>query len=420
MRLSPAATAVLLLGIPLAILLGGCQTTTDTASGPVIATEASNTLDGTEGMPLEDIKSLKPGARPPVTSVEAGWWMKLDNMEQKARTAGNRVRDPTLNKYVEQIVCRVAGAFCKDIRVYLVQVPHFNASMAPNGMMQVWTGLILRARNEAQLAAVIGHEIGHYLRRHTLQRMRSVSNTADFMIFFQIGLAAAGVPVAGDVAQLIAMGALQAYGRDHEREADRIGLELMTKAGYDPREASKVWAQIIAERDAQKDAPSASIFFASHPPSEERRETLAKLAENRIGNVPSGEIGRERFLSKIGAFRERLLRDEMHVRKFDRAIFLIDSLINDGHRVGELHYYKGEIHRLRNDSEENDLEAAVTAYKNAVASDDAPPIIYRSLGLVYGRQNKPDKSREAYRKYLELVPNAVDREFIRRLIARTS
>ena len=72
------------------------------------------------------------------------------------------VRDPVLNAYVRKVLCRTIGdAHCAPIRLYIIRTSQFNASMAPNGMMQVWTGLLLRMDNEAQLATVLGHEMGH-------------------------------------------------------------------------------------------------------------------------------------------------------------------------------------------------------------------------------------------------------------------
>ena len=68
-------------------------------------------------------------------------------------------------------------------QVHLVRTPLFNASMAPNGMMQVWTGLLLRVDDEAQLAAVLGHEFGHYLARHSTERLRDAKSRSAFGAF---------------------------------------------------------------------------------------------------------------------------------------------------------------------------------------------------------------------------------------------
>ena len=119
--------------------------------------------------PIEDVK---PGDRPALNTDEAGFWMVTDRVEEKLRTSGRVVEDPEVNAYVRGILCRLTPEHCANIRLYIVRTPNFNASMMPNGAMQVWTGAILRTRNEAQLAYVIGHEVAHYLRRHTVQRWR--------------------------------------------------------------------------------------------------------------------------------------------------------------------------------------------------------------------------------------------------------
>ena len=76
----------------------------------------------------------------------------------------------------------------------------FNASMAPNGYMEVWSGLLLRAEDEAQLAFVLGHEIGHYRERHTLATLRAIRGRAGAAMVFSIIAAGAGVGIIGDIA----------------------------------------------------------------------------------------------------------------------------------------------------------------------------------------------------------------------------
>ena len=111
----------------------------------------------------------------------------MDRAERQLRRSPFLVRDKALHDYIESIACRLGKDHCPDIRVYIVRTPLFNASMAPNGMLQVWTGLLLRMDNEAQLAAVLGHEIGHYVERHSVERLRDTKTSAAFGTF--LGLA---------------------------------------------------------------------------------------------------------------------------------------------------------------------------------------------------------------------------------------
>lgn len=119
-------------------------------------------------------------SRPDLATDEGGLWALMDREETRLRRSPFVVRDHGLREYLHGLACRLAGEHCPDIRVYPVRTPWFNASMAPNGMMQVWTGLLLRVENEAQLAAVLGHEIGHYLRRHALERLRDARSRSAF------------------------------------------------------------------------------------------------------------------------------------------------------------------------------------------------------------------------------------------------
>ena len=89
---------------------------------------------------LANAQSRPAGQRPPVNTVEASIWDLSDKAEIDAKRAGQLVTDPALNAYVNGIRCKVAAEYCGDMRVYLMERPAFNASMAPNGYMEIWSG----------------------------------------------------------------------------------------------------------------------------------------------------------------------------------------------------------------------------------------------------------------------------------------
>ena len=148
------------------------------------------------------VEDIKPQETPSIESIEAGLWMQMNNYEEKLKTSGSRLKDKDLEKYLKNILCNLSPDYCKDIRVYVQDMPYFNAFMAPNGMMVVWTGLLLRAQNEAQVAAVIGHEAGHYIKRHSLKSWLDAKSRTDLMVLLSIGLAIGGVPAGGDIFNL--------------------------------------------------------------------------------------------------------------------------------------------------------------------------------------------------------------------------
>jgi len=227
------------------------------------------------------VEDIKPQEKPSIETTEAGLWMQMNNYEEKLKTSGSRLKDKNLEKYLKNILCNLTFEYCKDIRVYVQDIPYFNAFMAPNGMMVVWTGLLLRAQNEAQLAAVIGHESGHYIKRHSLKSWLDAKARTDLMVLLSIGIGVGGVPAGGNIfniTQLLQAGFMAKHSRDNEREADKIGLDFLIKSGYDPREAPKIWQNIIKEMElGEVDKPLA--FLASHPAPEERIANLKKQTE---------------------------------------------------------------------------------------------------------------------------------------------
>lgn len=348
------------------------------------------------------------GERPPAASDEAGLWMVMERAEADLRASGRVANDPALNAYVQGVACKVAPDLCGDIRIYIVDVADFNASMAPNGFMSVWTGLLLRCRNEAQLAYVLGHEIGHYQRRHSVKQWRAAKDATNYLIFANIVMAGAGVGYAGYAAQLAAIGGFMAYGREHEREADTIGFERVVEAGYDPTQAAEIWQALIEESEAaDKDEPF--IFFATHPGKRERLEALRTRAAN--ASVRKGATtGEEDYAIATLRFRGDWLRGELRRRNFGRTEVVLDHLEEAGRNRGEIAYYRGELYRLR--GADGDAQKAIDAYQAALDAPDAPPQAQRGLGEIYRRMGRPDEARAAFAEYLRLAPDAPDRAMI--------
>jgi Zn-dependent protease with chaperone function len=363
--------------------------------------------------PYQPLKlpDLAPGEKPPLDSDEAGLWMQMDRIEDRLQSSGRVVQDAALNDYVRGIVCRLAADHCGHIRIYLVQTPHFNATMMGNGVMQVWTGLLLRAENEAQLAYVLGHELGHYLKRHGVQQLMELKNTGNALAFFSLIAAGAGVGFVGDLAQLAALLGHYAYNRDQEREADHVGFELMVKAGYAPQEAARIWEGLEQERTREHD-DQPSVFFATHPSTEERIEALKKRAAE-AGTMGAAEA--ERYAENMQDHRAGWLREDLRLRRFAASEALLERLARVGPGA-ELRYFQGELYRQRRQAGDDDR--AVAAYQEALALGDAPAEAHRALGLaLWGKQDNAGASA-AFRAYLVARPEADDRAMVEDYIAR--
>ncbi|MFZ5506875.1 MAG: M48 family metalloprotease [Pseudomonadota bacterium] len=346
--------------------------------------------------------------RPDIATDEGGLWALMDREEEKLRHSRFLLGDNGLQRYVSDIACRLAGDHCPDMRVYLVRTPFFNASMAPNGMMQVWSGLLLRAANEAQLAAVLAHEVGHYLKRHSLERMRDARSKSALAQFVGMALGVAGAGGVGSIAQLGVLAGMFAFSRENEREADAIGLDLMHRAGYDPMEASRVWAQLIDEKDGE--SSGGSLLFATHPASTERRDTLAQAA-GKLGQEHDGVTHADRYRAAIAPVRLAMLQDELRRRVPDSSLRLFDRLMASQSRDGQLLYARAEALKARNDA--GDAELAMAALDEAEPLTDTPPEAQRLRGQLLRTRGDHDGARTAFTRYLELRPTAPDAPMMR-------
>lgn len=422
--MTPRSHGPRMLILATALLVGACQTTgtSGTSAKAFFQNVKNDPPAAASETPKDTLNSyhlvdLKPGERPPLSSDEAGIWMMMNKVEMGVATSGQRVTDPQLNAYINDIVCRVAGDYCKDFRVYIMRVPSFNASMAPNGTMIIHTGFLLRARNEAQLAAVVGHEISHYLRRHSVQQTKDAFDKTNALLFVQFANAIAGIAPVSDLAALATVGSIQAFSRDHEREADGYGLALMVRAGYDPKEAATIWQRSMREQRAAADKIAYDPFLATHPPSEERNDTLNALAKT-VGNNNELRTGEAAYQNAIKPLRAEFLRDELAKRQYSATLKLLDMLLEDNHQPAEVHYFQGELYRLRDKN--SDPEKALSAYRKALSEDGAPAELYRSYGLLLHRIGKKDEAKNALKTYLEKAGDAPDREMIRSMIEGNS
>lgn len=350
-------------------------------------------------------------ARPEISTDEGGLWGMSERAEQVARASGQLEHDPALNAYLREVACRVAGPHCGDIRLYVINRPYFNAQMAPNGYMEVWSGLLLRAEDEAQLAFVLGHEIGHYGERHSLAMLRTMRGRANAAMVFSIITAGAGVGVVGDIVYLGTIASVFGFSRENETQADVIGYDHAVAAGYDPHAGQRLWANLLAETqasdnpDTRREETRASIF-RTHPLSADRVEALAA----RAGQSSGGQTQRERYRQTIRPFLDGWLRSDLRRRDYGQTALILDRLSAHGEDLGLVEYYRGEINRLRR--AEGDRERALQHYTNAIAQPDAPPAAWRELGDYATRDGRNAEAAGFFGAYLERAPNAGDRALI--------
>ena len=345
----------------------------------------------------------------PTEKDERGLWMQVEEYEREMKHSTFVIRDPALNAYVRDVFCRTVGtAECKDVRIYLMRTPYFNASMAPNGMMQVYSGLFLRTRDEAQFAAILGHEYTHYRNRHSIQAFRDIKKKLNAAVFLSI-------LDGGLLTGTALIGSIYANSREMETEADTGSIPMLVKAGYDPMAASLVWEQLRAEMDATALARNKKSrkdkdrgMYNTHPPTAERMTYLKAMAEKAKPTTPTNNR-RAEFKAALAPFWASFVDDQVKLNDFGATEFLLASLAKEGWS-GDLLYARGELYRTRGTPE--DLMKAAGFYKDAIANKDAPVEAHRGLGLALLRGGQPAEGKTALKDYLARKPDAADKAMV--------
>ena len=365
---------------------------------------------------------IGPGYRPQETD-EKGLWSQYDRIEQDIAGSNLLIKDAKLTAYLQDLTGKVGGPAARDLRIYLAHVPEFNAFMAPTGFMVVFSGLLTRMRNEAQLAGVIAHEAGHFLRKHQLRAWRDVRTKTDAFTLLGMGLgglsaAGGGFAGIGDLYQLAQFGtifSLAQYGRDLEKEADATGLRLISQAGYAPMEMSNTWAQLIAETQAsaamrRKSPRRGTSLLASHPAPADRMADLKASAVEAQASGNAFDAGRDRYLAAIAPHRNMLLDDQVRLNDPGASLYIVNTLARDGW-TGPLRYYEAEIWRLKGKPE--DEARAVRGYAAAVQMPDAPAEAWRAHGYAQLKAGQAEAGKRALARYLALKPAASDAAMVR-------
>lgn len=365
-----------------------------------------------EPLPEPPPPRIEPGHMPqPESKDERGLWMEMADFEKQLATSPMLVRDPEINNFVRDVFCRVAGDYCHDVRIYIVRNPGFNASMAPNGMMMIWTGVFMRVRDEDELAVVLGHELAHFLRTHSLLAWRKAKRemAAGSILSLAIGVATGVLlPVGESLALLSSL----SFSREHEREADLLGTKLLVDGGFDPHAAYQVWESLVEEeRRAVAKSEEPGIFSQTHPEPLERAQELKRYVDDRYGPATERTAAEVDYLAGLGRHYEVLMEDQLDTNRYGRTEFLLERHAAMGLDPALVDFYRGEMYRQRGG--EGDAEAAREAYLHATAHEHPYPPAFRNLGYLALKSGDSGSARSYFEQYLALAPEADDREMIK-------
>jgi predicted Zn-dependent protease len=373
-----------------------------------------------------------PGAKPAPDSVEGGFWDVMDKAEREARRKAELNADPALNAYVRDVVCKMAAEHCSDIRLYVMDRPFFNAQMAPNGYSEVWSGLLLRCEDEAELAFVLGHEVTHFVENHTIEAHRAEKSRRNTAMVLMVGVAVVGaVAAAGsadyqsaqsindatsglvDAIYLASIASYFRFSREQETEADLQGVRRLASVGYRPGASATIWRRLMAETadsdfDRVRRQNTRLGIFDSHPLEPER---AARLEGEAAKLVADAKPVQNRHRAAIRPFLGAWLKDDLRRRDFGETLHIIDRLAQSKEDLGVLNFYRGEAYRQR--GKDGDLARAASAYRESTLHADAPAVAWRELGEAQRRGGDRAGARASLEAYLARAPEAEDGWMVR-------
>jgi predicted Zn-dependent protease len=217
-------------------------------------------------------------------------------------------QDRSLEAYIDQTGQRLAALSHRPRMPYrfnVVNATYINAYAFPGGTISATRGILLKLNDEAELASLLGHELGHVNARHTAQQMSQAMLTQTL-----VGGAAAIVGSQGSAlgdltTQLGSIGAgalLASYSRDNERQADDLGLRYMVAAGYNPQGFVGLMDML---RTLNKQRPNAvELMFSTHPMSDERYQSAVQATRTRYAQA-QGSLYRERYMDHTAELRRQ-------------------------------------------------------------------------------------------------------------------
>lgn len=320
--------------------------------------------------------------------------------------------DPTLTNYITSIGHNLAALSDRPDLPYEFVVLNDatpNAWALPGGKIAINRGLVVLLKNEAELAAVLGHEITHAAARHTAKSMERA-------LILNIGLLAAHTALSTahqnketDSALMLGaqIGALliaTKYSRSAELEADAHGMQYMARAGYDPYAAVSLQETFLKLSENQSSSWG-KAFFASHPPSKARIAANIEHAQALNTPHPLG-LGQARYEKKITALIKTKPAYEMYEegkkafshKQFTKALEKANAAIKLEPKEPLFYALKGDI------LSEKEKIAAITAYTQAIALQDDYFYYYHQRGLVYKAIGNKKAAKKDLEKSQQLLP----------------
>ena len=321
--------------------------------------------------------------------------------------------DQHLKEYVTAVGMRLAKISHRPSLPYAFKIVNDsspNAFAMPGGNIAITRGLLVALENEAQLAAVLGHELGHVTAQHSVQNLqRGILLNLGLQVLSYGSSGTSYSPLARQAGQIAGSILDSSYSREQEREADRLGIDYLVQAQYSPKGAVEL-QEFLAQKSGEGESQWMQGLFRTHPFSQERMRDNQYYIDSRYGWAMDNEA----YASGSGDFKramEPLRKNKEAYADYDKArakeqakdlagaIVLYEQAAHKAPEQGLLHSALGMAH-LKN----NSPEQAKKSLTKAVQLDADYHESHFGLGYLYLKENNPALAKEHLQKSMKLMP----------------
>lgn len=361
---------------------------------------------------------------------------RADKMHQDLDSKGYILHDPDLQAYIERIKDKVVpiSAYEKlPIDVFILNDSDVNAFAIPNGNIYLYSGLISKLENEAQLAFLIGHEAAHVIQRHSINKYKSTKNKMKFANTIVIA-PYGGIVSLGTISNILY------HSRADEEEADSLGITYARNAGYDVTSFKGLFKRLKLGRPSR----NKSSVWSTHPTLDRR----IKFVEQYISEhePQEGIVNHDDF----DMFRHKVVKESISAylirKQYLTALDNIDQELEHDVNLyqAKLHFLKGEVYRgmaknpervakeysFLNDKRNNEklikqfqgkeqtyVENAKSSYNEALKLNTNLTVTYRGLGMLAYQQQDYTNALKYLKTYLKRHTGIMkDKRYINRII----
>jgi len=334
-------------------------------------------------------------------------WRRAQEELAAINDSGMLYQDVEIENYLNRIAAKLhANSTSPDFsfQIKVIKDPSLNAFAFPNGVIYIHTGILARMDNEAQLAALLAHEMVHCTHRHSLRVLRSIKDRTPPNN--------ARPPRVRELAQLPgitgSIASLNGYTRELETEADRVGLDLAVKANYDPREILNLFE--LLKQEIELEGIEEPYFFGTHPNVRQRIENVNNwLAEKYRGKI-TGIKNTDVFQSRISRLVLVNARLDLRRGRFFVAQRAVEKFLAIKQDDARAYFLLGEIFRQR--GRQDDAAAAIKNYEKSISLNPSFPEPHKAMGLIHYKDGEKRLAKKYFESCLLLSPETIDRAYI--------